>query len=326
MDRKVLAVVLVMAAVLSLLLFVLLGCSQDQEAKEVFNVLGSADSGAPVLVSVTSVSSSVIRLEFNEPVRVYGKTFEPLSARADGKFIYVSLDRSLLPGMKSDVSGRVKDYSGNTSGFTIQVWGFNPDLPGVLINEFTTKGTARSPDRTELLIVTPGNINGMTLYCGVPNDFDVSIVFGDIDVRTGDMIVVWWTEELPEQVPSGPSDSGGIRVFNICAGSADNLPSNNGTLVICDNPALGSSVIDAVVYSNYSQSHEGFGTRSALERARWVIESGAWSGDAVDSTSSTATRSMGRLPGFPDTDGSRDWIVTVTGGSTFGAANTAEAY
>ena len=272
MDRKVLAVVLVMAAVLSLLLFVLLGCSQDQEAKEVFNVLGSADSSAPVLVSVTSVSSSVIRLEFNEPVRVYG------------------------------------------------------NLPGVLINEFTTKGTARSPDRTELLIMTPGNINGMTLYCGVPNDFDVSVVFGDIDVRTGDMIVVWWTEELPEQVPSGPSDPGGIRVFNICAGSADNLPSNNGTLVICDNPALGSSVIDAVVYSNYSQSHEGFGTRSALERARWVIESGAWSGDAVDSTSSTATRSMGRLPGFPDTDGGLDWIVTVTGGSTFGAANTAEAY
>ena len=154
----------------------------------------------------------------------------------------------------------------------------------------------------------------------------LSVVFEDIDVRTGDMIVVWWTEELPEQVPSGPSDSGGIRVFNICAGSADNLPSNNGTLVICDNPALGSSVIDAVVYSNYSQSHEGFGTRSALERARWVIESGAWSGDAVDSTSSTATRSMGRLPGFPDTDGNRDWIVTVTGGSTFGAANTAEAY
>ena len=326
MDRKVLTVVLVVAAVLSLLLVVLLGCSQDPEAREVFNVLGSADSSAPVLVAVTSVSSSIIRLEFNEPVRVYGKTFEPLSARADGKFIYVSLDRSLLPGMKSDVSGRVKDYSGNTSGFTIQVWGFNPDMPEVLINEFTTKGTVKSPDRTELRVMTPGNINGMTLYCGVPNDFDVSVVFGDIDVRTGDMIVVWWTEELPEQVPTEPSGSGGTRVFNICAGAADNLPSNNGTLVICDNPALGSSVIDAVVYSNFSQSHEGYGTRSALERARWVLESGAWNGEAVDRTSSTATRSMGRLPGSQDTDSSRDWIVTVTGGSTFGDANTAEAY
>ena len=326
MDRKVIIVVLLIVAALSFLLVMLLGCSQDPEVKEVLNVLGSADSSAPVLVSVTSVSSSVIRLEFNEPVLVYGKTFEPLSARADGKFIYVSLDCFLLPGMKSDVSGRVKDYSGNTSGFTIQVWGFNPDLPEVLINEFTTKGTAKSPDRTEILIMTQGNINGMTLYSGVPNDFDVSVVFGDIDVRTGDMIVVWWTEELPEQVPSGPSDAGGARVFNICAGSADNLPSNNGTLVICENPALGSDVIDAVVYSNFSQSHEGYGTRSALERARWVIESGAWSGDAVDSTSSTATRSMGRLPGCVDTDSSRDWIVTVTGGSTFGAVNSAEAY
>ncbi len=55
MDRKVLTVVLIIAAVLSLLLVVLLGCSQDSEVAEVFNVLGSADSSAPVLVSVTSV-------------------------------------------------------------------------------------------------------------------------------------------------------------------------------------------------------------------------------------------------------------------------------
>ena len=326
MDRKVLTAVFIIVIVFALLLMILLGCSQDPEVEEVFNVLGSKDSSSPVLVAVTSVSSSVIRLEFNEPVRVYGRSFEPLSARADGKFIFVSLDRSLLPGMRSDVKGRVKDYSGNTSGFTIQVWGFNPQIPEVLINEFTTKGTAKSPDRTELRIITSGNINGMTLYCGVPNDFDVSVVFDDIDVRSGDMIVVWWTKELPEHVTPETTVSEGSRVFNICAGSEDNLPSNNGVIVLCDSPALGASVMDAVIYSNFSQSHEGFGTKAALERAHWVMDSGAWDGEALDSTSSTATRSMSRLTDGRDSDSSKDWIITVTGGATFGNANTSEAY
>ena len=325
MDRKVMITLLCAAAFLLALLAVLLGCSQDPGAREVFNVLGGADSVSPTLVAVESVSSSRIRLEFDEPVKVYGNSFEPLSARADGKFIYVNLDASLKPGMKSEVRGRVKDYSGNTSGFSIQVWGFNPDLPPVLINEFTTKGTAKSPDRTELRMLGSGNINGMTLYNGVPSDFDALVGFGDIDVRTDDMVVVWWTEaiDVPAMVedPSGPG-----RVFNVCAQSTEALPSNNGALVLCGNPALGADVLDAVVYSNFSSSYEGYGTRSALERARWVLDSGAWSGDPLDSTTSTATRSMGRLPDAADSDSARDWIITVTGGATFGARNSSDAF
>ena len=319
MNRKVLITLVCVALVAAMLLAVLLGCSQDPEPVEVLNILGGSDSVSPSLVSVQSVTSSVIRLEFSEPVRIYGTSFEPLGAREDGKFVYVSLDASLKPGTRSYVHGRVKDYSGNTTGFTIQVWGFNPDLPEIVINEFTTKGTAKSPDRTELLVKSSGNINGMTLYNGVPDNFDSYVVFGDIDVRSGDMIVVWWTEELPDRV----AEEG---VIDICAKSGEGLPSNNGAIVLCGTPALGADVLDAVVYSNFSASYEGYGTRSAMERATWVIGSGAWKGDPLDSTSSTATRSMSRLPDGRDSDGSADWIVTVTGGSTFGAANSSEAY
>ena len=324
MDRKVLITLICMAAAVVLLLAVLLGCSQEPGAQEVFNILGGADSSSPTLVSVQSLSSSRIRLEFSEPVKVYGNSFEPLTARSDGKFIYVDLDNSLRPGTRSEVRGRVKDYSGNTSGFTIQVWGYNPDLPQVLINEFTTKGTAKSPDRTELRILSSGNINGMTLYNGVPSDFDALVVFGDIDVRADDMVVVWWTEDI--SVPEVQEDMTGGRVFNICAQSTEALPSNNGALVLCGSPALGADVLDAVVYSNFSASYGGYGTRSAQERAKWVTGSGAWSGDPLDSTTSTATRSMGRLPDADDSDSAKDWIVTVTGGATFGARNSTEAF
>ena len=319
MNRKVLFTLACMVLVTASLLAVLLGCSHDPEPGEVFNILSGTDIVSPSLVSVQSVSSSIIRLEFSEPVRVYGTSFEPLGAREDGKFIYVSLNTTLKPGTQSDIHGRVRDYSGNTTGFTIQVWGYNPDLPEILINEFTTKGTAKSPDRTELRVMGSGNINGMTLYNGVPDNFDSYVVFGDMDVRAGDMIVVWWTEELPDHVAA----EGGI---DICAESGEGLPSNNGAIVLCGTPALGADVLDAVVYSNFSASYDGYGTRSAMERALWVIDSGAWEGDPLDSTSSTATRSMGRLPDGRDSDCSTDWIVTVTGGSTFGAPNSSEAY
>ena len=319
MNRKVLVTLSCIALCAVLLLAVLLGCSHESGPEEVFNILGGADGISPSLVSVQPVSGSVVRLEFSEPVRVYGSSFEPLTARAEGKFIYVSLDASLKPGTQSSVHGRVRDYSGNTTGFTIQVWGFNPDLPDILINEFTTKGTARSPDRTELRVTGSGNINGMTLYNGVPDNFDSYVVFGDIDVEDGDMIVVWWTEELPASVETE-------GVVNICAGSGEGLSSNNGALVLCGTPSLGADVLDAVVYSNFSASYNGYGTRSAMERATWVIDSGAWKGDPLDSTPSTATRSMSRLPDGRDSDSGADWIVTVTGGSTFGRMNSSEAY
>ena len=319
MNRKVFLTLTCIVVATVMILAVLLGCSHDPEPEEVFNILGAADSISPSLVAVKPVSGSIIRLEFSEPVRVYGNSFGSLTARSDGKFIFVSLDASLKPGMQSYVRGRVKDYSGNTTGFSIHVWGYNPDLPDILINEFTTKGTAKSPDRTELRVMGPGNINGMTLYNGVPDNFDSFVVFGDIDVESGDMIVVWWTEELPDHVAAE-------GVIDICAGTGEGLPSNNGAIVLCGTPSLGADVLDAVVYSNFSASYDGYGTRSAKEKATWVITAGAWKGDPLDSTSSTATRSMSRLQDGRDSDSSADWIITVTGGSTFGTVNSSEAY
>lgn len=321
MNRKVFIVLAVIAALAVALIVLLLGCSQEVDVGEIVNVFSGRDCQSPVLVSVSTASSSVVKIEFNEPVKVYGSSFSPFTARADGKFIYVTLNSSLPPGQSSEVGGRVKDYSGNTTGFSVEVWGHNAMIPPIVINEFTTKGTDRSPDRTELLVKGNGNINGMVLHCGIPDDSDARIVFGDVSVKENDLIVVWWTEKLPDDVLNE-----GLGVKNLCANTTSGPSSNNGTLVLCDTPSLGAGIIDAVVYSNFSASHEGFGTRGAKERAQWVIDAGFWEGDAIDSTTSTATRSMSRVLGSSDTNRCKDWYVTVTGGSTFGLPNVSEAY
>lgn len=320
MNRKVFYVVVFIVVFAVAVLFVVLSCSQEPEPAEIFNAFAGADCLAPVLLSVKSESGSIIRLEFDEPVKVFGRSFEPSSARSDGRFVYVSLPKSLPAGVGSSVSGRVRDYSGNTVGFTISVWGFNPRLPEMLINEFTTKGTSKSPPRTELRVLKDGNLNGVVLYSGIPDDYDAKVMFGDIEVEKDDLVVIWWSENLPEDVKERESG-----VWNICSETGEKPSSNNGTLVLCDNPSAGAVVLDAVVYSNFSQSHEGFGTKTALQRAQWVISAEAWVGDAVDGTSSTATRSISRRQDAADSDCSSDWFVTATSGSTFGKQNGSEA-
>ncbi len=317
--RKVLIIVAVLAAALVSVLTLLLGCSQNVDVSEVFNAFSGKDDKAPVLLGACSESSSTVRLDFSEPVKLYGSYVGQYSARSDGKSIYIVLPSELEPGIQTWISGRVRDYAGNTCAFSIQVWGLNPSLPKILINEFTTKGTEKSPDRTELRILGDGNLNGMVLYSGIPDDWDARVVFPDMNVRKNDLVVIWWTEEIPQT----EEENG---VINICASCPDSLSSNNGTLVLCDTPSIGATVIDAVIYSNFSSSYQGFGTKGALQRAQWVIDCGAWSGDAIDSTSSTATRSISRFSDGRDTDSAGDWFITVTGGSTFGTENTSEPY
>ena len=321
MNRKVFVFVVLIAASAVAVLFAVLSCSQDPEPVEIFNALAGKDCRSPVLLSVKSETSSIVRLEFDEPVKVFGSSFGFATARADGRFIYVSLPKTLPPGECSTVSGRVKDYSGNTAGFSISVWGFNPRIPEMLINEFTTKGTAKSPSRTELRALEDGSLNGIVLYAGIPDDYDACVMLGDIEVKKDDLVVIWWTEELPDGVLKKLPG-----LWNICAGGAAKPASNNGVFVLCENPSAGAAVLDAVVYSNFGQSHEGFGTKSALQRARWLISEGAWAGEAVDGTASTATRSVSRYVDCRDTDGCSDWFVTVTSGSTFGSVNASDAF
>lgn len=322
---KCFALCLAIAVASVALIFVLLSCSDEIDVATVTNVFSGRDCKPPVLLGVTSVASSIVKLQFDEPVKVWENSFGSCTARADGKDVYVTLGSDLTPGELSWISGRVRDYVGNTSGLRVKVWGYNGRLADVRINEFTTKGSGKSPDRVELEVIKDGNLAGLSLYGGVPDDWDVWFMFPDVDVKKGDFLVVWFCECLPDGMTEGPSGIG-RTVFNYCSKGDVSLATNNGTIVLAGTPTPGARILDAVVYSNFTSSHEGFGTKSAYERAMWVLEGGYWKGEAISSTSSTATRSMSRKMGCVDSDSAGDWYVTVTSGSTFGFQNTSQAF
>lgn len=315
----------VMVALLCTVLMFMLACSQPEQRAALVNVFLDKDSDPPVLLSVKSVASSIVRIDFDEPVKVYGNSFEPFVARSDGKSVYVTLDSSLQAGVKADLKGRVQDYYGNTTGFSVGVWGYNPSVPSLVINEFTTKRDTRNQDRTELFAMTGGNLAGVTLYCGTPDDYDAKFMFPDVEVRKGDYVVVWWVKD---DYPEDRIDSPGVNFAAKCSKTPSD---NNGVLVLTDSPSPGATILDAVVYSDFGESADGFGTAKARDRAMWVVSSGAWTGDAIDSSYSTATRSMSRKTpnssgAVLDTNTCSDWYITCSGGATFGTANTSEPY
>ena len=69
-------------------------------------------------------------------------------------------------------------------------YGFNPNVPRLLINEFITQGTTDHPDIVELKVLTGGNMGGVVLYQGTPGSFDDRLVFPSLAGDTGEFIVV----------------------------------------------------------------------------------------------------------------------------------------
>ena len=70
--KKVFFILCILVAVALAVLTLLLGCSQDVTVSEVFNAFAAADDTAPVLLGAFSESSSTVRLDFSEPVKLYG--------------------------------------------------------------------------------------------------------------------------------------------------------------------------------------------------------------------------------------------------------------
>lgn len=310
---------LVLLVLACLILGLAIACAQPNDEMVLINVLLDKDNKPPVLLSIKSIASSIVRLDFDEQVKVYGKSFSPFVARADGKSVYVTLNSSLKGGTKAQLTGRVQDYYGNTTGLEISVWGYNPNLPKMIINEFTTKGNDDNPDRIELLALSSGNLAGMALYSGIPDNYDAIYVFEDIVVSKGEFIVVAFVDEDYEQ------DSSKAIYFSV---SEKKLPNDNGVIVLASSPSPGAEIMDVVVYSKYRDGEEYFGTNAMKERVAWARTNGTWIGMAIDSTNSTAKRSMARILGSDDTDTLTDWYIATYPRKEdgFGKINDAQAY
>ena len=305
------------------------------------------DFTPPSMVGLEVTGPTEIVARFSEETRAeeayVSEELGGVDVHADGPALVFETQRAGTPGTAYMLEAVVADAQGNTMSFVETVYGFNPDLPEVLINEVTTQGSGNHPDVVELRLLSEGNIGGLTVYAGAPVENDGSIVLPPVELPADSYVVIHFK---PEGIASehneteDPAASGGLDAsdsgWDFWVDGGTGLSGNNGAVSLYDQP--GGTLLDALIYSNRtSQSDEryrGFGSKSALAMVDGVVADGGWKPagdavapeDAVDPEDSTATRSICRSTDAADTDTAADWHITPTSGYSFGGPNTNEVY
>ncbi|WP_319559960.1 hypothetical protein [Marispirochaeta sp.] len=317
------------------------------ETGEVFGLTG-ADLAPPILTAAAARDEYSFTLGFNEDIweiRLEG-VVPPLGdprIEVNSGRVIIQTDEPQLPGAEYVLDVLVKDRAGNSQQLLVRCYGYNPRVPGMLINEFTTRGSSTHPDVVELLVLEDGNLAGACLYEGTSENWEQRMVFPDCEVLSGEFLLVHFKPQgIPEELneTAAVNLSGGLdahpeaRDFWVDQGSG--LSGNNGVIALYRDPF--GAIMDAVLYSNRTSAsderYRGFGSAKVMERADTLADLSAWTGeslplcpeDAVNPDYSTATRSLCRSVDSIDTGSKGDWHTVPTGGYSFGAVNSDELY
>lgn len=307
-----------------------------------------ADLTPPALVNVCSLSPTKIELTFDEQCTTVVKGLKIYPAleinrvNTREKAIILTVSQQ-TPGSEYTLEGVVEDAGGNSLSFMARIYGYNASIPELLINEFTTRGTGYHPDVVELKILKPGNMGGVTLYQGTPDNWRDRLIFPPFAVVEDNFIIIHFRPEgLPEEINETEAMdlSGGLDAsddaFDFWIAEGTGISGNNGVISLYEQP--GGRIIDGVLYSDRTSesdiTYRGFGTLDALERADELTADCGWiitfdlarPEDAVSPEGSTGTRSICRSSLSEDTDTKVDWHIVPTRGATFGYPNNDDIY
>ncbi len=307
------------------------------------------DVQPPVFQGIRVTENNSIDVLFSEAVSIQNDNLfiipEPpsYSAESSEESAHIQFSGSLVPGGLYKLKMTVTDKSGNSLTLINSFYGYNPNLPDMIINEFTTQGSSANPDRVEIAVLSDGNTAGAVLYEGSDYSWDQRKVFPAIEVTTGDFIIIHFKstgDPMEIDETDNRSESGGVKpvddAWDLWVDEGTGLSGNNGTLMLFT--ALYGALMDGLVYSNRTsdsdENYRGFGSTKVMERADRLMELGGWTAqgelaapeDAINPEDSTATRSMCRASQPEDNNCKEDWHIVPTSTATFGTVNADSVY
>ncbi len=274
------------------------------------------------VVSYSLLDNLSFFIRFNQIVEI--KEYVIDGKKYDGfpfceEFI-IPIDKGLKKGEKKTLSLTASTPEGNLTRASFSLTGKNENVPQLLLNEISVKGTSSSPDRIEIVILSDGNLAGVRVSDGYNGSYKHQYTFPDMDVRRYDIVVLYWDKKTTERTEKG--DFGSVYYINALSPSTLAGPSG---VILLEKDSEGE-ILDAFMYADLS-NEENFEKNEKIQNLQKVLdEKEAWFSLPVDSALVTSSRVFARRPGFQDNNSSDDWFITKARTSTFGAFNVYSPY
>jgi len=336
----------ILETISAILLFIIItGCGPLEDYRQ----FTDRDIRPPMFIGMGTLNATTLELKFSEEIEVSAEdlfidpAIEVSSITVEGDRMEISFVDAMETGGLFKIEITVSDLTGNSLTLLSDFYGFNSNIPEIIINEFTTQGSTTNPDKVELLVLSDGNTAGICIFEGTDTNWDQRKILPAIIVSTNDYIIVHFKpqgidEETDETVSK--DISGGLNVhpdaWDLWVNGGSGLSGNNGTITLFTNPM--GNLIDGILYSNRTSTsdvnYRGFGSTSVMNKADRLFELDGWTAngelispeDAIDPEDSTATRSMCREIAFIDTDSKEDWHIVPTSTASFGEVNSDEVF
>ena len=303
----------------------------------------------PVATEVLNSSPSLITLRFDKEISADPSNFMIVpeigisAVECHGHTVEVYPAQPLSAGEEYFIKGTVQDSKNNSTSFGMTFFGYNPDLPLLLINEFTTNGSGKHPDTVELYVKKGGNAAGITMFGGTKTTFQDKFILPQLPLKAGDYVLIHLKpqgietevdEKVRKNEAQGYDSSDTAWDFWVQGGSG--LSGNNGAITLYTNPY--GQLIDAAIYTNRTsesdENYRGFGSAKFMLQADEIAEAEGWiidgdeiaPEDCIWSADSTATRSICRSSKSSDSDTKGDWHTVPTSKFSFGKENSDEIY
>lgn len=322
-----------------------LSCKMDSPIVSIWG----GDVASPKLISVIPESEDTLCVEFSLPVSITKvhvrlDTEERCALSEESNAISKEIGPSTIihivmaegpqTGREAVLCGTVADSGGDTLSFAVPFTGYNSRVAQLQIHEVRCVYSKPKVEYIEFLVLTDGNLGGIEIS-NPGNTASPVWTFPASEVRAGDYLV-YHLRSIEENLINETDEN--LAQGLESAGKDASSPARDfwdiqakaplkKTAVILVRERTGGVIMDAILLCESEKT--AWPSDDLKSSAEEACAAGAWGPtalvtDAVCSTGSTATRTIGRdasASGKLDTNTANDWQISPTSKASPGKDN-----
>jgi len=289
----------------------------------------------PIFLYCKTVSEKEVAFGFSQTVKMVDLCFNPELRHeigGEGRTIKVSLAENLESGQILTADFQAEDAYGNSISKQVLFSSTVTNAPAMQINELRTEYSKPRAEFIELKMLSDGNLSALRVFAAGNDKKAQLFEFAPVKVKEGEYVVLHLRtpeESCKNEYGDSLTESGGTdsspTARDFWIPDLNELLRKTDAVYVLDQ---NNWVLDAVMISENSSS---LWNKSYLNTAAdFLFSKGAWKSpagtvcspaDAVNSSGTTATRSISRYETAENTHTKADWYVTATSGATPGLPN-----